>query len=232
MDESNPHRGWTSLSADEAEKLLERFRSAALREFTFLGELGYRLVEVRGPILTWQSEQAEFTLWMNPQPNAELYNADIALRPTWTSDYEPCERRFDASLDDIAEWMYSDLTYESLRHYVRLSFPLNHTRPDYEPMLRDTIARLARILRTEFIPVLVNRDGTLDRLARSLARWHESKWIEEQRDVIRPRAQAAFKAGDWQTVIDLYTPMLEHVNRSERMKVDYARRRLDEEHEP
>lgn len=72
MGEGNPHRGWTALPADEAEKLLECFRTAALREFSFLGELGYRLVEVRGPTLTWRSERADFALWMNPQPNAEL----------------------------------------------------------------------------------------------------------------------------------------------------------------
>lgn len=128
----------------------------------------------------------------------------------------------------MAEWQYPDLRYERKHPYVRLSFPLNHTRPDYEPLLHDSISRLARILYEEFTDLLLAGDS-LKRLSTELARQHEELARDRHLRSIRHRAQAAFKAGDWQTVIDLYWPMLQHVDRSERMKVDYARRRLAEE---
>jgi hypothetical protein len=228
VTDEDRHRDWTSLPAGEADGLLRCFQMAVLREFAFLDDLGYRLAEVGGPILTWESDRADLSVWMNPQPNLELFNADIALAPAWTRD-DPCRRRFDASLDDLAEWTYSDLSYQGLRRYVRLKFPLNHTRPDYEPLLVDSIERLATVLREEFTDLVANRDGNLDRLAVSLAEWHERKTAEDDLASIRPRAQRAFKAGEWQSVIDLYMPLRDFIKGSEQMRIDYARRRLAEE---
>lgn len=228
VTDEDRHRDWTSLPAGEADGLLRCFQMAALREFAFLDDLGYRLAEVGGPILTWESDRADLSVWMNPQPNLELFNADIALTPTWTRGH-PDRRRFDGSLDDLAEWTYPELSYESMRRYVRLVFPLNHTRPDYEPLLQDSIGRLAMILREEFTALLVDRDGDLSRLARVLMRRSERAAADRDLRWIRPRAQRAFKAGEWQRVIDLYTPLRDYIKRSEHMKVDYARRRLAEE---
>jgi hypothetical protein len=129
----------------------------------------------------------------------------------------------------MARWVYPDLSYEAKRCYVRLAFPLNHTRPDYEPLLVGSIGRLAGILREEFTDLLVDRDGMLDRLATSVMRRRQAAAADLELSWVRPKAQRAFKAGEWQRVIDLYTPLRDFIKGSERMRIDYARRRLAEE---
>lgn len=229
MIDSGPHSGWTSLPAPEADRLLGDFRAHVRRAFDFLCDLGYELTRAEGPVFEWRSGEALLTVWVKPQPNGTFLNANCALRPLRYAD-DPIGRRFDCHPLDLAKRLKGNLCdSDALRYVAHRSFRLNHNGVEFVPFRPEGIDRLAWLLRNEFMPFLLNEGGLLDCLAAEVGERGRAKEVEYRMRGIRPRAEEAFRAGRWGEVVKLYQPVIAELKRSERMKLDYAQRKLEEE---
>ncbi|MCP9488438.1 MAG: hypothetical protein MSC31_01020 [Solirubrobacteraceae bacterium MAG38_C4-C5] len=229
IDSSRRDVAWTSLSEPEADRLLKDFTEHAQRAFAFLDSLGFELTRVEGPVQQWRSAETQLRVWMKPQPNGTFLNANLALRPLKYAD-DPLGRRYDCHPLALAKELKGELdNNDALRYVAHRAFQLNHDGGQFVPFKPESIDRLARILREEFMPFLLNEGGALDRLAAQVGERGRVRAVEYRMRGIRPRAEEAFKSKRWQDVIDRYEPVQKHLKRSERMKLEYAQRKLEEE---
>lgn len=213
----------------EADRLLEWFVAQTEHAFGFLRDLGFEVPRLDGPVIQWRSSEVLLTIWMKPQPNGTFFNARLALRPMRYAN-EPRGRRHDVYLSDMAVATYGRLSSEEIGPYVaHRAFQLNHSAVELVPFRPEAIDRLARILRDEFMPFLRNVEGWLDDLAEELAEQDRLAEFELKMRNIRPRAEQASRDRRWTEVAKLYGPAIAELKRSERMKLEYAQRKLEEE---
>ncbi len=199
----------------------------APRALSFLGNIGYRVIDAGYYYVDFRSEAGYLLVWLNPQPGHELHNVDIRVGPRSAAADKSSQMHHGTSLFKLAKHRCPSMKFEDGRRYSRLAFPANHAT-DWRGDLRESLERLSHILESEFCDVLRNEGGVLERLASERARGQEEGLAELLLSQTRPKARAAFEAGDWERVIALYEPLRKHLKRHELMRIDYARRKLRE----
>jgi hypothetical protein len=192
--------------------LFRTFVEEVRRRFAFLADHGWSEHDARWPSVEYRS------------PSLRLV---ISLVPAHSSAYFFVDGEFEAAIS-------SDRSLIPLQELYTRSHPEMTNRAE-PPMMggRDfpandgaeiagSLERMATLLRTKGRELVEHRPRLLEEVRRD--RLERAQELDLNRG--RPRANAAFKAGDWTTVVRELEPFENRLRRSERMKLAYARRRL------
>ena len=193
--------------------LFETFADEVRNRLGFLTEHGWREHEARWPFVEYRTPATRLVVRLRPAADDEHYFAEGLFEAASTPDGEPL-----IGLVDLYARAHPEASHTDVGGVMGLRFfPAN----DRE-QIADSLDRIADLLRAEGRDLLEDRPGLVEALRQAGFEADQEQLLDWR----RPAAEAAFKAGDWATVIRELEPFEARLHRSERMKLDYARRHL------
>lgn len=194
-------------------ELFDAFVEEVRERFGFLTERGFAEHEARWPWVEYRSPTTRLIFTMRPAASGEHFFAELWFEATGTPERGPF-----LDLADLFELEHPGANRAELDSVLGRRFFGANDREQ----IRGSLERLDGVLRTEGLALLEQRPGLLEALRRDAS----ERDREAELASLRPAAEAAFKAGDWATVVRELEPFADKLKRSELKKLDYARRRL------
>ena len=193
--------------------LFATFADEVRNRLGFLAEHGWREHAARWPLVEYRTPSTRLVIRLRPAADDEHFFAEGLFESADAPDsvhflpFSELYRRGhpDATSSDVDALM------------GRRFFPAN----DPEQIAR-SLERITTLLRTEGRELVEDRPGLVEEVRRVRSERAQERRLDER----RPAADAAFKAEDWPAVVRELEPFEDLLQRSDRMKLDYARRHL------